>query len=123
VERSFRLEDLSRQIALVSPGQKIVYLTDMAGSPANMEKAVTFAKDADHLFVEAAFLEADRRAADEKRHLTARDAGCLAGLAGVKQYTLFHHSPRYTDRLEEIENEAAEAFRAASRKRPEMPGE
>ena len=66
---------------------------------------------------------ADRQAADEKRHLTARDAGRIAGLAGVKQYTLFHHSPRYTDRLEEIESEAAEAFRTASRKRPERPRE
>jgi ribonuclease Z len=113
-QRRFRLEDLSRQIALISPGQKIVYLTDMAGSPANLEKAVQFAEGADQLFVEAAFLEADRKAADEKRHLTARDAGRIAGLAGVKQYTLFHHSPRYTDRLEEIEREAAEAFKEAS---------
>jgi ribonuclease Z len=111
----FRLGDLSEQIALISPGQKIVYLTDMAGSPANMEKAIDFAQGADQLFIEAAFLEADRKAADEKRHLTAQDAGRIAGLSGAKQYTLFHHSPRYMDRAEEIEREAAEAFQAASR--------
>jgi len=116
-KRCFRLEDLTGKIALISPGQKIVYLTDMAGSPANLAKAVTFAAGADQLFVEAAFLETDRRAADEKRHLTARDAGRIAGLSGAKQYTLFHHSPRYTDRIKEIEREAAEAFLAASRQK------
>lgn len=113
-EHRFRLGDLSKQIALISPGQKIVYLTDMAGNPANMAKAVAFAEGADQLFVEAAFLETDREAADEKCHLTARDAGRIAGLAGAKQYTLFHHSPRYMDRIEEIEREAAEACQAAS---------
>jgi ribonuclease Z len=112
--RCFRLEDLSREIALITPGQKIVYLTDLSGSSANLTKVIAFASGADQLFVEAAFLEADRRAADEKRHLTARDAGRIAGMAGVKQYTLFHHSPRYTDRLEEIEREAAEALKEAS---------
>jgi len=113
-DRRFRLGDLSEQIALISPGQKIAYLTDMAGNPENLSKAVAFAEGADQLFVEAAFLEADRRAADEKRHLTARDAGRIAGLSGAKQYTLFHHSPRYIDRKDEIEMEAAEAFQATS---------
>jgi ribonuclease Z len=113
-KHSFRLGDLSKRIARITPGQKIVYLTDMAGSPANLEKAVPFAANADQLFVEAAFLEAERRIADEKRHLTARDAGRIAALAGAKQYTLFHHSPRYTDRAEELQREAAEAHRAES---------
>lgn len=120
--RCFRLGELSRQIALISPGQKIVYLTDMAGSPANMAKAVAFAEGADQLFVEAAFLETERQAADEKSHLTARDAGSIAGLSGAKQYTLFHHSPRYMDRAEEIEGEAAKAFLSASREKIETPG-
>jgi ribonuclease Z len=115
--RHFRLEDLSKQIALITPGQKIVYLTDMAGSHANLNRAIPFTEGADQLFVEAAFLETDRQAADEKRHLTARDAGRIAGLSGAKQYTLFHFSPRYTDKAAEIEQEAAEAFEAALREK------
>jgi len=109
--RRFRFETLSEKIARITPGQKIAYLTDLAGSPSNMEKAVALADGTDHLFVEAAFLEADRQAANEKRHLTARDAGRIAALSGVKQYTLFHYSPRYSDRAHEIEREAADAFR------------
>ena len=109
-KRRFQLGELSKRITRITPGQKIVYLTDMAGSTANLEKAVPFAMNADQLFVEAAFLEADRQIANEKRHLTARDAGRIAALAGTKQYALFHYSPRYTDRAHEIEQEAAEAF-------------
>lgn len=113
--RCFQLGSLADRIARITPGQKIVYFTDMAGSPANLEKAIAFAKNADQLFVEAAFMEADRHIALEKRHLTARDAGRIAELSGARQYTLFHYSPRYTDRADEIEAEAAAAFHAASR--------
>lgn len=56
--------------------------------------ASEFARDADVLFVEACFLEEDRKRAGEKYHLTARQAGRLAGLAGVKRFVLFHHSPK-----------------------------
>ncbi len=120
--KRFVLGELAGKIARISEGQKIVYLTDLAGSPENLEKVIPFAENADQLFVEAAFLEADRQAADEKRHLTARDAGRIAGLCGVKQYTLFHYSPRYTDRAGEIEREAEEAFRAASFERLNAKG-
>lgn len=112
-DQHFRLGDLAKQISRISPGQKIVYLTDLAGSPENLSKVIPFAKDADHLFVEAAFTETDRKAALEKKHLTARDAGHIAGLAGVKQFTLFHYSPRYTDMPGTLEKEAAEAFSSA----------
>ena len=43
-----------------------------------------------------------------KNHLTARQAGTLAGLARVKQFTPFHFSPRYTDRGHLLEAEARE---------------
>jgi ribonuclease Z len=109
-DRHFHLGDLAKRISLISPGQKIVYLTDLAGSTENLSKVVPFAKDADYLFVEAAFLDTDRETALDKRHLTARDAGCIAGLAGVKQFTLFHYSPRYTDMPGALEKEAADAF-------------
>jgi ribonuclease Z len=109
-----RLGELADRISRITPGQKIAYLTDLAGSPENMEKAIALADGADQLFVEAAFLEEDRPSADEKRHLTARDAGRIAALSGVKQYTLFHFSPRYTERADEIEREAAVAFEAVA---------
>lgn len=111
--RHFQLGDLAKRISRMSPGQKIVYLTDLAGSPENLQKAVPFAKDADYLFVEAAFLSADRKSALEKRHLTAGDAGRIAGLAGAKQFTTFHYSPRYTGMIDILEKEAMEAYASA----------
>jgi ribonuclease Z len=113
--RHFQLGDLAEKISRISPGQKIVYLTDLAGSPENLSKVIPFTKDADYLFVEAAFLDNDRESALEKRHLTARDAGRIAGLAGVKQFSLFHYSPRYTNMADMLEKEAMTAYISANR--------
>jgi ribonuclease Z len=109
-ERTIPLGELTEKIARISPGQKVTYLTDLLGSPENLEKAVDLARGADHLFVEAAFLDKDRETARTKCHLTAKEAGTLARKAGVKQITLFHFSPRYSDLEEEIQREAMEAF-------------
>jgi ribonuclease Z len=108
--KTFPFGELAEKIARISPGQKVTYLTDLAGSQENLEKALDLARDADHLFIEAAFLDRDRETAKAKCHLTAREAGILARQAGVKQITLFHFSPRYTEFEEEIRKEAMEAF-------------
>jgi ribonuclease Z len=46
----------------------------------------------------------------KKYHLTAREAGVLAGKAGVKSLQLFHFSPRYKHRTQDLEGEAKEAY-------------
>jgi ribonuclease Z len=109
-QKTFSFGDLAGKIARISPGQKITYLTDLLGSPGNLEKAVELAQGADTLFVEAAFLERDKETAKTKCHLTAKEAGTLARRAQVKQITLFHFSPRYSDLEEDIRKEAMEAF-------------
>jgi ribonuclease Z len=109
-EKRFTLGDLAGRIARISPGRKIAYITDIIGSPENYERVIKLAREADHLFIEAAFLDRDREVARKKYHLTARQAGELARLAGVKQFTLFHFSPRYNHEAEDIEKEAREAF-------------
>ncbi len=109
-EKKFILGELIQKIATFSPGQKITYITDIAGTPENYEKVVKLAKHSDHLFIEAAFLDRDRNIARKKFHLTAKEAGELARLAGVKHYTLFHFSPRYEHMVQDIEKEAREAF-------------
>ena len=108
--RRFRLGDLANQVAIVTPGQKIAYIADVAYSPRNREKIVSLAKDADHLYIEAAFLEAHKDIAAEKHHLTARQAGTLAARAGAKEFTIFHFSPRYTDQEHLLQEEAREAY-------------
>jgi len=109
-KKEFMLGDLAKEIALISPGQKIAYITDAGGSPENRTKILNLAKGAEHLFIEAAFMDCDSDTARKKHHLTAREAGEIAGEAGVKRFTLFHFSPRYSYKAEEIQREATGAF-------------
>jgi len=109
-EKIFTMGELTERIAKISPGQKITYLVDMIGSPENIGKAVHLAAGSQHLFIEAPFLDRDREIAQRKYHLTAREAGLIASLAGVKELTILHFSPRYTGREGELINEANEAF-------------
>ena len=110
-KKEFILEDLTNRIAIITPGQKITYITDILYCKSNIEKAVEFAKDADHLFIEAAFLEKDKDIAKKKFHLTARNAGMIAGMARVKQFTLFHFSPRYSGQEDLLQEEALAAYK------------
>ena len=108
--RQFRLAELVEQIALITPGQKVAYIADVAYTPENQKKIILLAKDSDHLFIEAAFLEVHKDIAAAKHHLTARQAGALAARAGAKQFTIFHFSPRHTDQEDLLQTEAREAY-------------
>ena len=109
-EKRFILGDLVKEIAMISPGQKITYITDVIGSPENTQRIIDLAKEADHLFIEAAFMDCDREVARKKYHLTAREAGELARKAKVKKFTLFHFSPRYRHMVDHLKKEALESF-------------
>jgi ribonuclease Z len=106
----FILGELQQKIARISPGQKIAYITDVGDTPANREAIVAFARGADVLFIEAAFLHSEQQRAAAKHHLTARQAGEIAALAGARQFTVFHFSPRYEGREAELVREAREAY-------------
>jgi ribonuclease Z len=108
--KKFVLGDLANQIALITPGQKISYIADVGYNKSNIQKIVELVKDSDHLFIEASFLEKDKDVAEIKRHLTARQAGLIAGKAKVKQLTPFHFSPRYQGQGHLLEQEAMEAY-------------
>jgi ribonuclease Z len=107
---SYELGWLSREIAAISAGQKITYITDAVFSKANIDKMVDLANKSDHLFVEAAFLETHRHIAEDKYHLTAWQAGTLAAMAGARQFTIFHYSPRYTGQEDLLIEEAIRAY-------------
>lgn len=109
-KRTFRLGDLTDEITHISAGQKISYIVDVVFSPENAEKIIDFTRNADHLFIEAAFLDSELDVAFKKYHLTARQAGILAGKAGVKQFTVFHFSPRYAHTAHLLQQEADQAF-------------
>jgi ribonuclease Z len=86
-----------RDIAQVTPGQKVAYVVDARYHPANAARIERLASGADILFIECAFLEVDAGHAARKNHLTARQAGTLARRAHVKRLEPCHFSTRYTD--------------------------
>jgi ribonuclease Z len=94
----------------VGPGQRIAYVVDASFTPENVERIVTLLRNSDHAHVEAAFSDDDRTLAAERKHLTARQAGELARIAGAKRLTTFHHSPRYFDEPGLLSEEAQVAF-------------
>jgi len=114
-KKQFALGNLAGQIARITPGQKITYITDVVYSNSNKEKIVEFARDSDHLFIEAVFMDKDRDLARDKGHLTARQAGQLAARSGAKQFKIFHFSPRYTDQESLLYEEAFGAYKKSQR--------
>jgi len=84
-----------RDLVTVTAGQKIAYVTDVADTPANRAAIVALIQDADTLFIEAAFAEADVALARDRAHLTTTAAGEIARQANVRRVEPFHFSPRY----------------------------
>ncbi len=108
--KKISLKKLKKNIARITPGQKIVYITDVGFNKPNLEKIIELSGNADHLFIEAVFLENMQDIAKKKYHLTARQAGMIAGIANVKKLTLFHFSPRYQGEIKLLYNEAKAAY-------------
>lgn len=109
--REFRLGELSDRIALISPGQKISYVTDVLYSEENINHIIALAKNSDYLFIEAAFSDKDKELASRKYHLTARQAGDIAAKATVRSLNIFHFSPRYTGMESVLYEEAETSFK------------
>jgi ribonuclease Z len=101
---------LKKKIMKISSGRKIAYVVDCAYTDRNIERIVQLAAGADTLFIEGGFLECDSAAAAARRHLTARQAGTIARLAGAKRLVTFHYSPRYKGQGAELAREAQDAF-------------
>lgn len=99
-----------RDVLTVTPGQKIAYVTDAADTSANRRAIIGLVQNADLLFIEAAFAEADTALAVERAHLTTVAAGQIGREAGVRRIEPFHFSPRYTGQEERMLNEVMTAF-------------
>jgi ribonuclease Z len=113
--RALPLGQLKSEILQLAPGRKIAYVVDAAFTPTNAEKIIALARDAELLFIEAPFLQADVEHAAARQHLTAHQAGTLAREAQVKRMVTLHYSPRYEGRGDELEREALVAFHGTGR--------
>ena len=88
-------------------GRKFSYLTDTT----YVAGAAQFVRGSDLLVCEGMFGEDLAGDAQDKKHLTARQAAALAREAEVKKLGLIHYSPRYTDKeLKNLLGEAREIF-------------
>jgi ribonuclease Z len=99
-----------RSVLTVTPGQKVAYVTDAADTLANRAAIIRLAQNADLLFIEAAFAQADTALAAERAHLTTATAGSLAREARVRWIEPFHFSPRYSGQEARMMDEVMTAF-------------
>ncbi|MGH8175552.1 MAG: ribonuclease Z [Steroidobacter sp.] len=104
-EQTFALGELKETMLDFAPGQRVCYVTDVAGHEQNTRALISFLQDADVLFIESVFLHEDVEHAVRRAHLTAQHAGSIARAAGAKTAIPFHFSPRYLGREEELRRE------------------
>lgn len=108
---SFPLEFLKKRVLQIVPGQKIGYLVDVVFNNFNCRRATDLLRDCDLLFIESAFLHEDAKIASQRNHLTAHQAGKIAGLVRAKRVIPIHFSPRYSDRKATLRAEVEAALR------------
>ncbi len=116
-ERPLSLGTLGKALVRITPGQKIGYVVDTIFNEKTQAAIKNLVTGSDQLFMETAFLEEDARLAVEKYHLTARQAGTMAGEAGVKRLIPFHVSPKYSSNPDQVIQEALRAFHKTSEKK------
>ena len=108
------LRRLAKEAAFITEGAKISYVSDCRFTPENVEKIVALVSGSDVLYCEASFLHEEAERAWERYHLTSRQAGEIARLAGVKRLEVFHISQRYQPDPEPLVREARESFEAGA---------
>ena len=112
-DETYTLEEL-HDIAKITKGQKISYVTDVSLTEENIKKIIEFVRDSDAFYCEAYFLDKDSDRALRRFHLTAKTAGKIAREAGTKHLVAMHFSPRYRDHAEMPADEAMDEFRRPS---------
>ena len=95
------------------PGLRIGYVTDLCDTEANHHALATLLGGVDRLYIESGFLHADRAQAERKHHLTAQQAGRIAGVLQARALVPFHFSPRYLNRAGALAAEAHAAWLAS----------
>lgn len=110
-KREFTLGDVKNRFVTITRGQKVAYVVDVRYDPENEAKIVALARGADQFFCESPYLDQDAAKAQDRYHLTARQAGLMAKQADVRELVVFHFSPRYTGRGDVIVREAMTIFR------------
>ncbi|MBW3003650.1 ribonuclease Z [Candidatus Woesearchaeota archaeon] len=99
--KKIKAEDVTYEVK----GKIVAYI----GDTGMCNNCVKIAEDADLLISESTFLDKDRDKAEDRLHLTAKEAGLIANRGNAKKLVLTHFSLRYKD-SQEIEEEARTYF-------------
>lgn len=118
----YYLDDL-KDIAKITKGQKVSYVTDVSLTEENIRKIIELVRNSDTLYCEAYFLEKDRERAIERFHLTAKTAGRIAREANVGNLVAMHFSPKYRNNSETPEDEAIREFNIGTLRRDSLAPE
>jgi len=100
---------LGAELALIRPGKRLVYATDLADTPTNRQRLITFARNAHTFFCESPFIIKDVQHAVRNGHLTTKACGEIASAAAVGRLVAFHFSRRYRDQPQQIYDELKES--------------
>ena len=106
---------LARDLIQDQRGQQIAYVVDTRFDEHNGRRIIALARHVDLLYAEARFLDVDRDEAEKRHHLTARQSGFLARVAGARRLEVFHFSPRYQGMAQAFHTEAQAEFRGETR--------
>lgn len=112
-EQTRSVGELAGLVLDFSPGLRIGYVTDLRDTAANRQVLAQLLAGVDRLYIESAFLHADQAQALRKHHLTAQQAGHIAGALGAGSLVTFHFSPRYLKHASALPAEAQAAWLAA----------
>jgi ribonuclease Z len=109
--KEVRVAQLREELVTTTPGQSVAFVTDISCSRDNLAALQGPAHGADMLFIEAYYLHELKDHAGARGHLTARQAGMIAGMLEAGQVFPMHVSPRHHDRIDEIHAEVNAAWR------------
>ncbi len=98
-------EELGRGLVIMTGGQSIGYVTDIACTEENLARLESLADRLDMLFIEAYYLEGMEEIARGRGHLTTSQAAMIARRFRAKRAFPMHISPRYHDRVEAVHRE------------------
>ena len=105
--------ELAALVLDFSPGLRIGYVTDLCDSASNHRVLIELLDGVDRLYIESGFLESECAQAQRKHHLTAHQAGRIAGWLRARALVPFHFSPRYLHRPDALAGEARAAWLAS----------
>lgn len=93
--KTIAVADACEKVITPVKSQSVTYITDIAPSFENVQKAISFADDSTILLIEGMFMKKDVLHANYKKHLTLDLSKYIFRESGSAFARFFHFTPRY----------------------------